>query len=90
MEQIACVPVYVSYFPCCTRKSNALDCLIRYLLGTNVNKLFFQVPRLEFGHGPGARVPGGDLVLWHESGHRVPVCTQYLLVLWQSPPPPPP
>ena len=55
MEQIACVPADVSCFPCCTQKSKALSCPIRYLLGTNVNKLFFQVPTLEFGHGPGAR-----------------------------------
>ena len=45
MEQMACVPAHVSYFLCCTRKSNAaftLGANVRYSLGTNVNTLFFQ------------------------------------------------
>ena len=42
-----------------------------YLLGTNVNTPFFQVPALEF-----------DRVLGHKSGHRVPVCTSFLF--WGS------
>ena len=51
---------------------------VRYLLGTNVNTAFFQVPTLEFRQGAGARVQGRDLVLGHKSGHRVPVCKQCL------------
>ena len=51
---------------------------VRYSLGTNVNAPFFQVPTLEFGHGAGVRIQGLDLVLGHKSGHRVPVCTQFL------------
>ena len=50
MEQIACVPAHVSYFLCCTRKSNAaftLGAKVRYSLGTNVNTL-----------GAGVRVQG--------------------------------
>ena len=50
MEQIACVPAHVSYFLCCTRKSNAaftLGAKVRYSLGTNVNIL-----------GAGVRVQG--------------------------------
>ena len=50
MEQIACVPAHVSYFLCCTRKSNAaftVGAKVRYSLGTNVNTL-----------GAGVRVQG--------------------------------
>ena len=50
MEQIACVPAHVSYFLCCTRKSNAaftLGAKVRYSLGINVNIL-----------GAGVRVQG--------------------------------
>ena len=61
MEQMACVPAHVSYFLCCTRKSNAaftLGANVRYSLGTNVNTLFSTIPTLEFGYGAGARVQG--------------------------------
>ena len=53
---------------------------VRYSVGINVNTPFFQVPTQEFGHddGAGARVQGLDLVLGHQSGHRVPVFTQFL------------
>ena len=51
---------------------------VRFSLVTNVNAPFFQVPTLEFGHGAGVRIQGLDLVLGHKSGHRVPVCTQFL------------
>ena len=57
--------------------------LVRYSLGTNVNTPLCQVPTLEFGDGPGARVQGLqglDLVLGHITGHWVSVCTQFLLV----------
>ena len=37
---------------------------VRFLMGTNVNTLFFQV-----GHGARARVQGLDLVLGHSTGH---------------------
>ena len=37
----------------------------RFLMGTNENTPFFQVPRPEFGHGDRARVQGLDLVLEH-------------------------
>ena len=37
----------------------------RFLMGTNVNTPFFQVPRPEFGYGTRARVQGPDLVLGH-------------------------
>ena len=37
----------------------------RFLMGTNVNTHFFQVPTPEFGHGARARVQGLDLVLRH-------------------------
>ena len=57
---------------------------VRYSLGTNVNTPFFQVPTLELGHGAGARPQGLHLVVRHKSGHWVPVCTQFLLVLRQS------
>ena len=40
---------------------------------------FFQEPTLEFGHGADAQV-----VFGHRSGHCVPVCTPFLLVLRQS------
>ena len=46
-------------------------------LGTNVNTPFFQLSTPELGHGAGARVQGRG----HKSGHRVPVCTPFLLVL---------
>jgi len=42
---------------------------VRFLLGTNVNTPFFQVPTPEFWHGARARVQGLDLVLEHCSGH---------------------
>ena len=61
MEQMACVPAHVSYFLCCTRKSNAaftLGANVQYSLGTNVNTLFSTIPMLEFGYGAGARVQG--------------------------------
>jgi len=32
----------------------------RFLMGTNVNMHFFQVPTPEFGHGARARVQGLD------------------------------
>ena len=53
---------------------------VRYSVGINVNTPFFQVPTQEFGHDDraGARVQGLDLVLGHQSGHRVPVFTQFL------------
>ena len=44
----------------------------------------FQVPMLVFGHGAGTRAQGRDLVLVHKSGHRVPLCTLFLQVIWQS------
>ena len=53
----------------------------RYSLDTYVNTPFFQVPTLEFGHGGGARPQGLHLVVRHKSGHRIPLCTQFLLVL---------
>ena len=57
---------------------------VRYSLGTNVNTLIFSsIPTLEFGQGAGAPVQGRDLVLGRKSGHQVPVCTPFLLVLWQ-------
>ena len=40
----------------------------RFLMGTNVNTPFFQVPTPEFGHGGRARVQGRDLVLGHWTG----------------------
>ena len=43
-----------------------------------------RVPMLVFGHGTGTRVQGQDLVLVHKSGHRVPLCTLFLQVIWQS------
>ena len=58
---------------------------VRYSLGTNVNTPFFpSIPTLEFGHGARVRVQARDLVLGHESGHRAPLCTSFLLVLWPS------
>ena len=39
---------------------------------------------LVFGHGAGTRVQGRDFVLVHKSGHRVPLCTLFLQVIWQS------
>ena len=39
---------------------------------------FFQEPTLKFGHGAGAQVQGLDLVLRHQSGHRVLVCKAFL------------
>ena len=42
---------------------------VRFLLGTNVNTPFLQVPTPEFWHGARARVQGLDLVLGHCSGH---------------------
>ena len=42
---------------------------VRFLLGTNVNTPFFQVPTPQFWHGTRARVQGLDLVLGHCSGH---------------------
>ena len=47
-------------------------------LGTNVNTPFFQEPTLKFGHSAGAQVQGLDLVLRHNSGHRVLVCKAFL------------
>ena len=52
--------------------------LVQYPLGTNMNTPFFQVPTLKFGHGAGAQVQGRDLVLGHQSGHRVLVCKAFL------------
>ena len=75
MEQIACVPIHVSYFLCCTRKSKinaafTLGAKVRYSLGTNVNKLFLKHThariRVRF------RCPGTR----HKRGHRAPVCTR--------------
>ena len=54
---------------------------VRYSLGANVNTpFFFKVPTLEFGCRAGARVPGLNLVLGYNSGHRLPVCKQFLYV----------
>ena len=52
--------------------------VVRDSLGTNVNTPFFQEPTLKFGHGAGAQVQGLDLVLRHNSGHRVLVCKAFL------------
>jgi len=41
------------------------DARVQFLMGTNVNTPFFQVPLPEFGHGARARVQGLDLVLRH-------------------------
>ena len=38
---------------------------VRYKLGTNVNTIFFQVLKPEFGNSPGTRVRGRDLLLGH-------------------------
>ena len=42
---------------------------VRYKLGTNVDTIFFQVLKPEFGNNPenslGARVRGRDLLLGH-------------------------
>ena len=48
------------------------------ILSINVNKPFFQVPILEFGHSAGAQVQGLGLVLGHKSRHWVPIGTQFL------------
>ena len=48
---------------------------IRYSLGTNVNRPFFQVAELKFGC-----VQGLNLVRRYKSGHWVPLCTQYYFV----------
>ena len=37
----------------------------RFLMGTNVNTPFFQIPTPEFGHSARARVQVLDLVLGH-------------------------
>ena len=37
----------------------------RFLMGTNVNTPFVQVPTPEFGHSARARVQGLDLILGH-------------------------
>ena len=70
MEQIACVPIHVSYFLCCTRKSKinaafTLGAKVRYSLGTNVKHTHARI-RVRF------RCPGTR----HKRGHRAPVCTR--------------
>ena len=48
-----------------TEAAFRLGARVQFLMGTNVNTPFFQVPTPEFGHGARARVQGLDLVLGH-------------------------
>ena len=53
------------------------------LAGHKCEHIQLQLPTPEFRHCITARLQRRHLVLGHKSGHRVPVCTLFLLVLWQ-------